>query len=78
MHAPLCGAVSLLSFTKYLLMLSTCVQIIRDFFNPYHTMGGPDSYPQYCYRGVTYDAPLYTEYELTTLEYEQDIEDNGY
>ncbi len=59
-------------------MPRTLVQIIRDLFHPYHTMGGPDSYAQYCYRGCTYDAPLYTEYELTTLEYEQEIEDNGY
>ena len=58
-------------------MPRTLGQIIRHLFSGY-PLEGPDSYPQYCYRGVTYDAPNYTEYELTTLEWEQEIEDNGY
>ncbi len=62
---------------KVSLMPRTLGQIIRHLFSGY-PLEGPDSYAQYCYRGVTYDAPLYTEYELTTLEYEEDIEDNGY
>ena len=51
---------------------------IRRLFAPLRAMASDHSYPVYCYRGVPYDAPNYTEYELITLEYEQDAEDNGY
>ena len=51
---------------------------IRDLFAPLRAMAYRDYYPVYQHARIPYDAVNYTEYELTTLEYEQDCEDNGY
>ena len=56
-------------------MPRTLVKILRLVFPPFYTLDGPDRYPQFKFIRVTYDAPNLTEDQLTTLDYEQHLED---
>lgn len=59
-------------------MLTSLENLIRAMFNPYHSLEPTSDDAKYVYRGCGYDYPGLSEYQVTTLEYEQDCSDNDY